>query len=72
VTSAVAKEATHAARRTHLRAPPPVALPSPTPPAGIWSQLPPARRQRLQRLLAELLSRPVLTEAAPPREGCHD
>ncbi len=72
VTSAVAKEAIHAVRRSHLRAPPPIARPSPTPPAGIWPQLPPARRQRLQRLLAELLSRPVLAEAAPPREGCHD
>ena len=29
-------------------------------------------RPGFQRLLAELLSRPVLTEAAPPREGCHD
>ena len=52
--------------------PPPIALASLIPPASIWPQLPLARRQRLQHLLAELLSRPVLTEAALTREGCHD
>jgi hypothetical protein len=39
---------------------------------AIWAQLPPERRRRLQRLLAELLARPVTVAAAQPREGCHD
>jgi hypothetical protein len=34
--------------------------------------LPPARRQRLQRLLAELMTRSVTGQAAQPREGRHD
>ena len=44
----------------------------PVPLTAIWAQLPPDRRRRLQRLLAELLARPVTTGAAPPREGRHD
>jgi hypothetical protein len=39
---------------------------------AIWAQLPTDRRRRLQRLLAELLTRPVTVVAASPREGIHD
>ena len=50
--------------------------PAPASPLGpltaIWAQLPPDRRRRLQRLLADLLARPVTIAAAPPREGRHD
>jgi hypothetical protein len=41
-------------------------------PTAIWAQLPPPRRQRLQRLLAELMTRSVTTQMAQPREGRHD
>ena len=54
-----------------LRPPPPTASP-PDPLTAIWAQLPPDRRRRLQRLLAELLARPLDTDAAAPREGSHD
>ena len=51
---------------------PPAPAPPPDPLTAIWAQLPPDRRRRLQRLLAELLARPVTVAAAPPREGRHD
>src|SRR4051794_9171606 len=51
--------------------PPPTVSP-PNPLTAIWTQLPPDRRRRLQRLLAELLARPLDTDAAAPREGNHD
>jgi hypothetical protein len=52
--------------------PPPITHPVPNRPAAIWAQLPPDRQRRLQQLLAELLARPVLAEAAAPREGRHE
>ena len=57
--------------RIHLRPPPPTVSP-PNPLTAIWTQLPPDRRRRLQRLLAELLARPLDTDAAAPGEGSHD
>ena len=39
---------------------------------GDLGQLPMERRRRLRRLLADLLARPVIIAAAPPREGPHD
>ena len=54
-----------------LCTPPPSARP-PDPLTAIWAQLPTERRRRLQRLLADLLARPVIIAAAPPREGPHD
>ena len=54
-----------------LRPPPPTA-PPPNPLTAIWAQLPPDRRRRLQRLLAELLARPLDIDAAAPGEGSHD
>src|SRR3954470_19607771 len=49
--------------------PPP---PPPDPLTTIWARLPTDRRRRLQRLLADLLARPVIVAAALPREGAHD
>ncbi|OWK35748.1 Mobile element protein [Fimbriiglobus ruber] len=46
--------------------------PSLAPPAAIWAQLPPERRRQLQRLLADLLARPILTDVPPLREARHD
>ena len=43
-----------------------------TPLTATWAQLPMERRRRLRRLLADLLARPVISAAAPPREGSHD
>ncbi|WP_161967537.1 hypothetical protein [Fimbriiglobus ruber] len=40
-------------------------------PPAIWGQLPPDRRRRLQQLLADLLTRPVLAEALA-QEVRHD
>ena len=51
---------------------PPAHASPPNPLTAIWTQLPPDRRRRLQRLLAELLARPLDTAAAAPREGSHD
>ena len=63
-------EGIHAHPRTDPRPPPSSPQSALT---AIWAQLPTERRQ-LQRLLAELLARPVsvTVEAAPPREGRHD
>ena len=62
-------EGIHAHPRTDPRPPP---SPPPGPLTAIWAQLPTDRRRRLQRLLAELLARPVTVAAALPREGRHD
>ena len=51
---------------SNLRPPPPTA-PPPDPLTAIWAQLPPDRRRRLQRLLAELLARPVDHRQRPRR-----
>src|SRR3954451_20307307 len=61
-------EGIHAHPRTDPRPPPP---PPPGPLTAIWAQLPAERRRRLQRLLAELLARPVTVAAALPRGGRH-
>src|SRR4051794_3025841 len=59
--------------------PPSVACPrpphrklGPAPPRGAAAAPPPARRQRPQRLLAELMTRSVTTQTASPGEGRHD
>ena len=69
VTDATATEANHAKRPVPTHPPPPV---TPSPPLAIWAQLPTERRRRLQRLLAELLARPVTISADAAREGHHD
>ena len=56
---------------TPSASPPPTA-PPPNPLTAIWTQLPPDRRRRLQRLLAELLARPLDNDAAAPGEASHD
>ena len=61
-------EATHAQRRIRS-ASPPAPAPPPNPLTAIWAQLPPDRRRRLQRLLAELLARPVDHRRGPAAGG---
>ncbi len=48
--------------------PPPFSARPPDPMTAIWSALPMERRRRLQRLLADLLARPVIIGAAPAAE----
>jgi hypothetical protein len=52
--------------------PPPPRISPPNPLTAIRTQLPPDRRRRLQRLLAELLARPLADGAVAPKEGRHD
>jgi hypothetical protein len=66
-----AKEIIHAHQKIRPGTPPPPALP-PARLTAVWTQLPPARRQKLQRLLADMLARTVTDGAARPREERHD
>jgi hypothetical protein len=63
---------THAPRRAHHRSPPPVTDQGPIIPTSIWGQLPIDRRERLQKLLAELLARQVTLNCGGRREVCHE
>ena len=62
----------HAPRRTRHRSPPPVTRQGPIIPTSIWGQLPTDRRERLQKLLAELLARQVTLHRGDRREVCHE
>jgi hypothetical protein len=56
--------------RDTIPLPPP--RPRPAQPPAIGDQLPPERRRLLLRILAELLARPIRTEAAELREERHE
>ena len=65
-------EAIHAKPTSCPRAPPPLIAPLPLSSLTIWEQLPPLRRQRLQQLLAELLTRSVISQHVMLREEHHE